>query len=130
MTKICSLKTTLEKNNFKYWKNLGNVETEESNTGRQNNYFWNMSFIKNYFLGSGFSNSKSDYRRIGTNTKIFFMEFIFSESETWNDLQRFSIWRVNKCWHKIKDNKLTMLLGQKVIWWEFSRMESNIFNLN
>ena len=41
-----------------------------------------ISFMKYYFLGSSFSNSESDYRRITTNTKIFFMEFIFPESET------------------------------------------------
>ena len=57
------------------------METEESNTGGQNNYFEN-SFIKNYFLGSSFSNSKLDYRWIATNTKRFLTEFVFSESET------------------------------------------------
>ena len=67
--------------NIKYRKNSENVETEESNTEGQNNYFQNISFIKNYFLGSSFSNSKSDYRRIATNSKIFLMEIIFSESE-------------------------------------------------
>ena len=51
-------------------------------TGGQNNYFQNISFIKNYILGSSFSNSKSDYRRIATNVKRFLMEFIFSENET------------------------------------------------
>ena len=50
MTKICSLKTTLEKSNFKYWKNLGNVETEESNTGGQNNYFETLALSKITFL--------------------------------------------------------------------------------
>ena len=55
---------------------------EGSNTGRQNNYFQNISFIRNYFLGSGFSSSESDYRRIITNTKIHFMEFLFPKSET------------------------------------------------
>ena len=48
------------------------METEKSNTGGQNNYFQNFSFIKNYFLGLSFSNSKSDYRRITTNRKRFF----------------------------------------------------------
>ena len=55
---------------------------EESNTGGQNNYFYNISFLKSYFLGSSFSNSKSDYRRITTNTKRPFMEYIFPESKT------------------------------------------------
>ena len=71
---------------FSYDKNLQleNVKyrTEESNTRGQNNYFQNISFIKNYFLGSSFRNSKSVYRRIATKPKIFFKEFIFSENET------------------------------------------------
>ena len=67
--------------NIKYRKNSENVETEESNTEGQNNYFQNISFIKNCSLGSSFSNSKSDYRRIVTNSKRFLMEIIFSESE-------------------------------------------------
>ena len=47
------------------------METDESNTRGQNDCFQNINFIKNYFLGSRFTNSKSDYRRIATNTKNF-----------------------------------------------------------
>ena len=37
-TKICNVKVTIEKS-IKHWKNSENVETEESNTWRQNIYF-------------------------------------------------------------------------------------------
>ena len=75
----------LENNFRKTMLNVGRIlrmwRQRNLNTGGQSNFFQNISFIKNCILGTSFINSKSDYRRIVTNTKRFLMEFIFSENE-------------------------------------------------
>ena len=56
-----------------------------------------LALSKVIFLAQLLAMSMSGYRHITTNTRRFFMEFIFPESETWSHLQRFSTWMVKKC---------------------------------